>query len=75
MTKFSFWNRHATGQQNGNVFDFTSIGASSTIGLGVFIVIGYVAKYIAGPAVILSILIAAATALLTGCNTLPYIPR
>lgn len=41
-------------------------GFGSSIGLGVFVLITYVARYVAGPAVVLSALIATATAALSG---------
>lgn len=43
-----------------------SAGFGSSIGLGVFVLITYVARYVAGPAVVLSALIATATAALSG---------
>lgn len=43
-----------------------SPGFGSSIGLGVFVLITYVARYVAGPAVVLSALIATATATLSG---------
>lgn len=49
-----------------NVFDLVKVGLSSTIAIVVFIGIGYVVKYVAGPSAILSILIAAFIAYLIG---------
>lgn len=49
-----------------NVFDLVKVGLSSTIAIVVFIGIGYVVKYVAGPSAILSILIAAFIAYLVG---------
>lgn len=45
--------------------DVLGIGFGSSIGLGVFVLITYVARYVAGPAVVLSALIATATAALS----------
>lgn len=47
-------------------FWFFFSGFGSSIGLGVFVLITYVARYVAGPAVVLSALIATATAALSG---------
>lgn len=44
----------------------TSIGISATLGIGIFLIVGYVAHSIAGPAVVVSVAIAAATSLLSG---------
>lgn len=42
------------------------LSVASSIGIGVFLIVGYVAKHVAGPATIVSVLIAAAIAILTG---------
>lgn len=42
-----------------NVFDLTSLGVGATLGCGVYVLAGTVAKTIAGPAVVLSFILAA----------------
>ncbi|XP_033109721.1 cationic amino acid transporter 4-like isoform X1 [Anneissia japonica] len=49
-------------------FDLVSLGISHTMGIGIFILVGSVAKTLAGPAVALSILISAICALLSALN-------
>lgn len=60
----------STADDNGKIsadpFALTGIGCSATLGVGVFLIIGYVAGSVAGPATIVSIVIAAATAALSG---------
>lgn len=51
-----------------NVFHLIKVSLSSTLGIGVFIIAGYVVKYVAGPSTILSVLIAAFIAFLAGVN-------
>lgn len=48
------------------VFDLSSIGLSATLAVTIFIIIGYVAKYVAGPAIIFSVVIAAVLAFFAG---------
>ncbi|XP_078361660.1 cationic amino acid transporter 2-like [Oculina patagonica] len=49
-----------------NVFDLTALGIGSLIDAGLYVVIGQLAHSVAGPAVILSFLIAAVASLLAG---------
>lgn len=49
-----------------NAFDLTKVGLGGTLSVGIFLVVGYVAKSIAGPSVILSVIIAAIIAFLAG---------
>lgn len=49
-----------------NLWDLTSLGTGSTIGVGVYVIIGTVALRLAGPATVLSILIAAVISMLAG---------
>lgn len=49
-----------------SIFDLTNIGLSATLAIGVFLIVGYVIRHIAGPAAILSIIIAAVCSYLAG---------
>lgn len=42
------------------------MSAASSIGIGVFVICGFVAKHVAGPATVVSVLITAVIAVLTG---------
>ncbi|XP_032230455.1 high affinity cationic amino acid transporter 1 [Nematostella vectensis] len=49
-----------------NVFDLTSLGVGATVGAGLYVVTGQIARDVAGPAVVLSFFIAAVAAFLAG---------
>jgi amino acid transporter len=50
------------------IFDLAAIGSGAGLGFGVFILAGHVAHYQAGPAVILSILLAVLVAIFAGTS-------
>ncbi|MXQ99725.1 hypothetical protein E5288_WYG019750 [Bos mutus] len=49
-----------------NTLDLVVIGLDNMLGAGIYILIGGVAKYVAGPAIILSLLVAGLTTMLSG---------
>lgn len=46
------------------------VSVASSVGIGVFLIVGYVAKHVAGPATLVSIVIAALIAALSGRHRL-----
>lgn len=49
-----------------NIFDLTSIGVGATVGAGLYVVTGQIARDVAGPAIVLSFFIAGVAAFLSG---------
>jgi len=49
-----------------NVVDLTALGTGSTLGCGVYVLAGTVAKSVAGPAVVLSFVLAATVSSFSG---------
>lgn len=49
-----------------NVFDLIQVGINATFSIGLFVIISYVIKYIAGPSTIISVMIAATISFLSG---------
>lgn len=56
-----------------NVVDLTALGTGSTLGCGVYVLAGTVAKSVAGPAVVLSFILAATVSSFSGKYLFEYI--
>ena len=61
-------NKHGELEKVLTTFDLISLGVGSCVGTGMYVVAGLVARNVAGPAVILSFLIAALASILSGMS-------
>lgn len=57
---------HASGHADATGTQRLCVSVASSVGIGVFLIVGYVAKHVAGPATIVSIAIAAVIAIISG---------
>lgn len=57
---------------NLNAFDLWRVGLSSTLAITIFVIIGHVVRYVAGPSAILSVILAAFLAILIGTTYTTY---
>lgn len=58
-----------------NVFDLTALGLASLLDAGLYVVIGQTAHSVAGPAIIMSFLVAAISSLLAGLSYAEFAAR
>lgn len=79
MTELSYWkvltrrktisdpNQHAISKTNKQKrLELSSLGIATSFGIGIFVIIGFVARNVAGPSVIVCMAVAALLAFLSG---------